>query len=201
MATQTEIINKSLTLIGATPIVSITDATNNANIVNRVWDTSLRALLSECAWNFAIKRKLLATSADTLEWYESGVTIVYARPANVIRIFGTNDDDATWYEEGDYIVSDTTGLGVRYVEYTETTSKFPSSFVEALVDLIAANASFMILNSKKVAQTYLEKYEKVSLPKARSENAQIGTQQVMKDDAWTVAKYGDAGTRSDLSYQ
>lgn len=201
MATKTEIINKSLTLIGATPIVSITDDTNNARIVNRVWDTSLRSMLSECAWNFAMKRALLATSADTLAWYHSGVTIVYARPANVIRIFGTNDDNATWYEEGDYIISDTTGLGVRYVEYTETTSKFPSSFVEALVDLICANSAFMILNSAKVAATYVEKYEKVSLPKARSENAQIGAQQTLKDDAWTLAKYGDSGTRSDLSYQ
>jgi hypothetical protein len=57
----------------------------------------------------------------------------------------------------------------------------------------------MILNSKSVAQSYLEKYEKVSLPKARSENSQVGTQQYLKDDEWVLAKDRDTG-RADLSY-
>jgi len=200
MATKTEILNKAMTLVGATPIVSIDDNTNNARIASRVYDLSLRSILSETAWNFAIKRALLATSADTLAWYNTGCTVVYARPSDCIRIFGTNDDNATWYEEGDYIVSDTTGLGVRYVKYLDTTSKFPSSFIEALIDLLCSNIAFMIINSAKIAQSYLEKYEKVSLPKARSENAQVGTQQYLKDDAWTLAKYGDTGSRADLSY-
>ena len=200
MATKTEIINKAMTLVGATPIVSITDDTNNARIVSRVYDLSLRSLLSECGWNFAIKRVLLATSADTLAWYNTGCTVVYAKPSDCIRIFGTNDDNATWYEEGDYIVSDTTGLGLRYVQYIDTTSKFPNSFIEALIDLLCSNIAFMIINSAKIAETYLKKYESVSLSKARSENAQIGMQQYMKDDAWTLAKYGDTGARADLSY-
>lgn len=200
MATKTSLINKALTLIGATPITSIDDDTNNARIANRVWDTSLRSLLSECMWNFATTRALLATSADTLKWYHSGCTVVYVRPSDAIRIFDTNDEDATWYEEGDYIISDTTGLGVRYVKFTDTVSKFPSSFVEALVDRLCSDAAFMILNSAKVAEAYLKKYETVSLPKARSENAQIGKQQFAKDDAWCAAKYTGASARPDLSY-
>jgi hypothetical protein len=50
----------------------------------------------------------------------------------------------------------------------------------------------MILNSKTIAQAFLEKYERVSLPKARSENAQIGSQQYLQDDAWELAKYSDS---------
>ena len=200
MATKTSLINKSLTLIGAAPITSITDDTHNARVVNRVWDTSLRSLLSECAWNFATTRQLLATSADTIAWYHTGVTVVYVRPSDVIRIFDTNDENAIWYEEGDYILSDTTGLGVRYVKFTEEVSKFPSSFVEALVDRLCADAAFMILNSAKIAEAYVKRYENISLPKATSENAQTGKQQVVKDDAWLDAKYAGAAARPDLSY-
>jgi hypothetical protein len=197
--TKVEIINKSLTLIGAAPIVNITDDTNNARIMNRVYDLSLRSILSETCWNFATKRKLLATSTTALEWYDTGVSTVYARPSDVIRIFGTNDDNAVWREEGDYIISDTAGLGVKYVYYLDTPSKYPASFVDAFVDRLASDAAFMILNNSNIAQKYLEKYEKVSLSKARSENAQIGTQQYLKDDEWVLAK--DSGTRPDLSYQ
>jgi len=190
--TKTELINKALTLIGAAPITSIDDSTNNARIMNRVYDSSLRSILSECCWNFATKRKLLATSSETLDWYDTGVTIIYGKPSDCIRIFGTNDDAATWKEEGDLIMSDTTGLGIRYVYYMDTTSKFPSSFAEALVDRLASDTAFMVLNNSKIAQAYLEKYERVSLPKARSENAQVGTQQYLKDDAWENAKYNDS---------
>jgi len=190
--TKTELINKALTLIGATPITSIDDSTNNARVINRVYDSSLRSILSECCWNFATRRKLLVTSSETLDWYDTGLTIIYQKPSDCIRIFGTNDADATWKEEGDLIMSDTTGLGIKYVYYLDTTSKFPSSFSEALVDRLASDVAFMVLNNKTIAQAFLEKYEKVSLPKARSENAQVGTQQVVKDDAWENAKYNDS---------
>lgn len=190
--TKTEIVNKALTLIGAAPITSLSDSTNNARIMNRIYDSSLRSILSECCWNFATKRKLLAISAETLTWYDTGVTVVYAKPSDCIRIFGSNDDDATWKEEGDLILSDTTGLGLKYVYYLDDPSKYPASFVDAFVDRLAYDSAFMVTNSKQIAQTYLEKYEKVSLAKARSENAQIGTQQYVKDDSWELAKYNDS---------
>ncbi len=197
--TKTEIVNKALTLIGASPITSLDDETNNARIMNRVYDSSLRSILSECMWNFATKRRLLATSADTLPWYDSGVDIVYAKPSDCIRIFGSSDDDAVWKEEGDYILSDTSSLGVKYVYYLDVPSKYPASFVDAFVDRLAYDCSFMVTNSKQISETYLKKYEQVSLPKARSENAQVGTQQYLKDDYWTGAK--DSTGRADMSYE
>jgi len=64
--TKTLIINKALTEIGAQPITNIDDDTNNARIINRVYEIALRGILEECNWNFARKRALLSLSADTL---------------------------------------------------------------------------------------------------------------------------------------
>ena len=189
--TKVEICNKSLTLLGASPITSLSDDTANARALNRIYDSSLRSILSECRWSFATKRRLLSSVTDTLEWYDSGETVVYARPADTIRIFGTNDDSATWREEGDYIISDTTGLGVRYTYFLDDPSKYPAAFVEAFVDKLSSDIAFTILNSQPKAESMLQKYETVSLPKARSENAQIGTHQYLKDDAWDLARYSD----------
>lgn len=188
---KTELINKSLTLVGANPITSITDDTNNARIVNRVYEISLRSILSECKWNFSTKRALLALSTTAMAWYYTDEAYVYARPNDVVRIFGTNDDDAMWREEGDFIISDTSGLGVIYSCYLDDPDKYPASFIEAFVDKLAGDIAYMILNSTTKAESMYEKYQKVSLPNARAENAQIGNQQVLKDDAWELAKYGN----------
>ena len=187
---RTEMVNKALTLVGANPIVNLDDDTQNARIVNRVYEISLKSILSETCWNFATKRALLAESADTLAWTDTGENYIYVRPNLVIRIFGTNSPSATWREEGDYIVSDTAGLGVRYVYYHNEPSKYPPSFAEAFVDKLASDAAFMILNSNTVAEGFLEKYEKVSLAKALAENAQIGNATYQIDDAWILAKTG-----------
>jgi len=192
MATsKTEIVNKALTLVGANPIVNIDDDTQNARVVNRVYDISLRSILSETMWRFATRRKLLAQSSETLDWYDTGEVYVYVKPNDCIRIFETNDDDSTWREEGDYIISDTNDLGVRFVYYLDTPSKYSSSFIEAFVDKLASDIAFMIVNSKTLGESFLEKYEKVSLPKALAENAQTGTPRYQKDDAWEKAKLGN----------
>lgn len=197
MATsKVELINKSLTLVGANPITSIDDDTNNARIINRVYDIALRSILSECKWNFATKRQLLVAVTDTLDWYYTGETYIYQKPFDSVRIFATNDPNATWREEGDFIISDTGALGILYVQYVDNPDKYPSSFIDAFSDRLCADIAFMALNSLSTATTFQEKYEKVTLPKARAENSQLGTQQTLKDDAWEFAKYGNSNANS-----
>ena len=188
---KTELINKSLTLVGAEPIVNITDDTQNARIVNRVYEISLRSILSETKWNFATTRKLLALSADSLDWYHINEAYIYVRPNDCIRIFETNNDDSVWREEGDYVIADTSGLGIKYVRYIDDPNRYPASFIDAFIDKLCSDIAYMIVNSASLGKTFLDKYEDVSLPKARSENAQTGVQVYLKDDAWERAKGQD----------
>jgi len=198
---KTEICNKALTLVGANPIVSITDEAQNARVLSRVYELSLKSILSEAPWVFALKRALLAQSADTLAWNDSYENYLYVKPNGMIRIFRTNDDDAIWREHGDYIVSDAEDLGVEYVEYMDVPSKYTTSFVEAFVDKLCSDIAFIVLNSKTVAENFLEKFEKISLTKALAENAQVGTPIGMRDDAWDKAKLGGSSTdRADRSF-
>ena len=188
---KTEILNKALTLVGAAPVTNIDDDMNNARILNRVYESSLRSILSECKWNFATKRVNLTVSADTMDWYDTGETIVYIKPIDMIRVFGSNSSGATWREEGDYILSDTTGLGLRYVYFLDTPSKYPAFFVDAFVDRLCADIAYSIVNSAVLGEKFKQVYESTSLPKAMSANSQVGTQQVLQDDAWELSKYSD----------
>jgi len=190
---KTDICNKSLTLVGANPLVNLTDDTRQARTVNRVYESALRSILSECCWAFATKRALLGTLSATLAWYytRDSESYVYQRPNDCIRIFGTNDDDAIWRLEGEYIISDTSGLGIKYVYYLDSPTKYASSFIEAFSDKLSSDIAFTIVNSTTKATAMLEKYEKVSLPKALAENAQLGKQQYLKDDEWELSKHGN----------
>lgn len=193
MATsKVDLINKALTLVGARPITSLEDDTNNARVVNRVYDISLRSILSECMWTFATKRVTLSVSADTLDWYDAGQQIIYVRPSDVIKIYGTNDRDALWREELEYIISDTSGLGIRYVYYLDNPTKYPGLFIDAFCDKLSSDIGYMIVNSSSLGDKYKKIYEAVSLPKAMSANSQVGKPVNMQDDAWELAKYANS---------
>lgn len=195
-----EIANKALTLVGANPIVSLDDSSQNARVVNRVYELALKSILSEAPWVFALRRSLLATTADVPGWYDTNENYVYAMPNDCIRIFRTNDRDAIWRRVGDTIISDTSDLGVEFVYYNNSPSTYTASFVEAFSDKLCSDIAFMIVNSKTIAENFLEKYEKVSLSKAMAENSQVGAPDYMWDDEWTLSKRGGDTDRADRSF-
>jgi hypothetical protein len=188
---KTDILNRALTLVGASPVVSITDGTNNARVLSRVYESALRAILSECKWNFATKRASLSEVTVTLDWYDTAQEIVYQKPVDMIRIYGASDSGALWREEGDYIISDTSDLGLRYVYYLDDPTKYPSFFTEAFTDKLCSDIAFAIVNSASLGEKFKTLYEGISLPKAMSANSQTGIQQSLQDDAWTLAKYSN----------
>lgn len=194
--TTTTVINKALRLVGAATVDSIDDGSNNALILTDIYDIALRSILSECKWNFATTRSTLSVTGSALPWYDSGITTVYEKPADLIRIFDTDDDDATWHEEADYIITDTSGLGLRYVFYLDDPSKYSAEFLQAFIDRLCSDIAYAIVNSASLGEKYLTKYEKISLPKAMAANSQGGTQQTIKDDAWELAKYSDTQTNT-----
>ena len=195
---KTALINKALTIVGAAPITNIDDDTNNARVVNRVYDIARQSVLCECCWNFAATRCTLSLSTHDMPWDYYDEQFVYVKPSTILRIFDVSSTTAVWREEGDYIISDTSGLGIKGVWDLDDPAKYSAPFVEALIDKLCADICYMIINSAPKAELFMKKYNDVSLPSAMSANAQTGTQQVPKDDAWLEAKYD--GGRADLSY-
>lgn len=189
--TKTSLINKALTLCGATPIVSITDNTENARKANRVYDIARRSILSECLWSFATTRATLSVSAVVMPFYYPGEGYVYVRPSDCLKIFATSDPQAVYKEEGDLIISDTQGLGIKYTYDLDDPSKYQGLFVDAFGDKLCAEVSYAIINSASKAEAFELKYQKVTLQKAMSANSQVGTPDGVIDNAWELAKFSN----------
>lgn len=185
------LVNKALVICGARVLSDYDEDTQNGRIVRVVYDISRQSILTECKWSFSVSRATLTTTVATTEigWFRVDENYAYARPTAALRIFGVDDDNAVWRTIGSYVLADTASLGVEYAFDQEDVSKYLPKFVEAFIDKLCADISFMILNDGKKAVAFLEKYENVSLPKAMAENSQTGAQQYAKDDAWENAKY------------
>ena len=190
MADKTTIVNRALSLLGAEPINNITDDTPEANIASRMYDESRRSLLSECLWNFATKREVLNLVVGSPVWYSNQMGYIFQLPSDIIRIFGTSAPAAIWRVEGDQLISNTNEMGIIYVYDLEDTTKFSSSFTDAFADKLAADMAYAILNSNTETKMLTEKYLGESLPKARSENSQVGTPPEIDDNLWVYSKYG-----------
>jgi len=190
MADKVTIINRGLSLLGAEPIVALTDNTPEARIANRFYDTSRKSILSECLWNFATKRVLLNQIVDPPAWTLQEMNYVYQLPSDIIRIFETNQPNATWRVEGVQILSNSDDLGIKYVYDLTDTTKFSASFVDAFADKLAADMCYAVLNSNTESKLLTEKYDGQSLPKARTENSQVGTPPDIEDNLWTNARFG-----------
>lgn len=194
MASKVQIINRALSNLGARGIVSPDENTKNSNIMRDYYDDSLRSVLSQCLWTFATKRVLLNQLAKDPAWTTFELNYVYQRPSDCIRIFGRNDTTAILREESDEILSDSADLGILYVFFQEDTTKFSASFVDAFADKLASDAAFIVLNSSTKAITLLEKFNKITLPNAMSENAQISTPETPDDNDWLLGKYSGEPT-------
>ena len=200
---QTDILNKALTLVGAAPVVSINDGTTNANVLSNVYSIALQSVLSESKWNFATTRANLSVLTSGSTGYPNflymGETFVYQLPTNVIRIYAVNPGDAMWREENGVIISDSANFGIQYVQYDTNPADYPSYFLEAFIDKLCSDIAYMVINSANVAEAFVKKYETVSLPKALSANSQTGVQQVMNDSYWEMSKYHDGDGQTDQS--
>lgn len=200
MATYTTvgICNHALILCGASPITALSDSSTNARALNGIYENARKGFLTECRWSFSTTRSSLATNSTTslFPWTFPEEAYVYARPGTTgscLRIFDMSDTSAIWREEGEYIISDTADLGARWCWDNSEVGLWRPKAITAFIDKLCSDICYIIINSVPKAETFLKKYESVSLPEAMAENSQTGMQQEVIDDAWAKAKYGQDG--------
>jgi hypothetical protein len=92
MASQVEIVNLALTLVGKKRCSSLLETTEEVGVVNAVYNLELDAMLSEHAWDFACQTITLALTADTYtEW-----DYAYAYPSDCLQVLGCVNENTQW---------------------------------------------------------------------------------------------------------
>ena len=185
--------NLGLQMIGAKRIVAFDEASAEARAVSAVYDDLRDAVLCETPWSFAQKRVAFTILDITPVFTDDRMTIVYARPSDLLKLNFLSDASAIVKVEHDGIYSDTRNLKAIYTFRNDDPTTYFSAFTLALATRIAAELCFSLTESSAKAERLYELYESVRLPRAVAEDSQQGTPLQMLQDEWTFARvYGNA---------
>lgn len=160
--TQTDIVNAAAALLGSSSrITNIEGADKLAIHARAVWDMTMRTLLADHPWNFAIERAHLNASAAPTFGYER----TFAKPATCLRLLPSRITDGSeiYYDgevEGDYILTDAEApLAVRFISsrYINDCGRWPPHFAKAAGYALAMDLAEALTGSQGIDSKLTEK--------------------------------------------
>lgn len=181
---QVSIVNRALSYIGANKITNLEDSTQEARAVSNVYDDSLRSILEEAPWVFALKRKLLNKVEEAPAW---GGGNYFVLPSECVRIFEIMPQDAQWRREGNLILANTDSFGILYTYVEKNDALYSPSFVDAFAVRLAADVAYDLTNSSSKQNELIQYYKAEMLPIAKSINAQNRSAPQVQDGEWVNA--------------
>lgn len=184
MASDAQICSNALRMLGANPIVNLTDDSTEGRLCNGLYPSTRDALVAEHPWNFCIQRVALA-QLSTAPAYD--YTVQYSLPADSIALIEVFPKEAEYKVEGRNILSYTTGLKAKYKAQITDSSQFPAYFVTALEYYMAARLSFSITKSRSIEEQRYQLYQ-VHLADAKIRNDHEGTPDILTPQELTAVR-------------
>ena len=195
MASQVEICNSALNMLGANNITSLTEDSKNARLLNQRYEPVRDAVFRSHSWNCLIKRVELAQDTDTPS---HEYTKQYTLPSDclrVLRIGGHHDssssdlDDGQKFKiEGRKLITDEATIYLIYVALITDVNEYDTLLRETLAARLAAELAYAITSSTALAnslkETYLEK-----LREARFTDATEGSADNIDSSTFINARY------------
>lgn len=194
MASETDICNYALTMIGNNPITSLAETNKPAVLCALHYPLARDTTLAAHPWNFAIKRVLLAKeSAIPTHEFAAQHTI----PADCLRVlrtgFEANGTPVEYRIEGNKVLCDENAVYIEYISSDVPTGRFSPLFIDAVSAKLAAAITIAITGSDTKAQAMAQLYTG-KIQEARTVDAQEGTpRDIVDTSGWFSARGGFTG--------
>jgi len=191
MASETDVVNSALALIGANLLTSIDDDTSNNATLARLWYADTRdEILRMHLWNFATKRVELAELATTPS---HGWDRQYQLPSDNIRANKINESDRERLSserriaiEGDKLLTNSTDVFLEYIARITDVNLFDPIFRAALEHRLASKFAYAVTNNTAKGKEQFELFES-RIIEARIADAHEGSpKRVTEDDLINV---------------
>lgn len=201
MASQVDIANLSLSILGKPSIASFQDNNNAARVINIEYDLLRRALLrGRATWRFSIKRGSLPSLSTPP--VSGPYTTQFAMPTDCLKVLMVGDTypgldlsdyrlgptDAGYLVEGRNILCDYGApVSIRYVSDVQDPTQFDPWFVVYLAAEIAWTCCERLTGSD-AKQAAAKDRKNDALLQAASSNALENTPEFPADDTWVAAR-------------
>jgi hypothetical protein len=144
-----QICNAALARIGSSPILSLSDASPEAQACNGLYDLARHAVLRAFPWRFAVKTEELAR----IDKEPVGWSFAFAAPFDLVRVirpyapYIAADIPIDYELAGTEIWSNTDALTLKYIYDVEDSSLFDALFIQALTHYLAAEIAMPLSGS------------------------------------------------------
>ena len=159
MASNVDIANNALSILGGSTISSLTEDTKNARICNQRFENVRNRVFRGHPWNCLIKRVQLAenSTAPVVEFANA-----FALPSDFLRVLkihnGTTDSvasDMPYKVEGKNIIKDESTVYLVYVSKDKDPTNYYTYLYEVLAYQLAADMAYAITNNATLAKNLL----------------------------------------------
>ncbi len=183
--------NLALYKIGGQRITSFTDGSNSARVINDIYDQCREMVLEEHPWSFATKTASLQTLSSTPTDFGDGLSIAYALPADWLFTYLINFPYANTRQEvlnsQLVLLSDTTGLIIKYIFNNDDPTQYSSKFYEALACKLATEACFKLVQAGNKVSSEKVDYGTALLSAMAADSKNSGPDQPQQDE-WFRAR-------------
>ena len=173
MASEVDIINSAMNMIGASNIIARDEDSKAARVSNQRYDSIRDAGLRAHPWNCAVTRRSLAPDSESpaFDW-----DFQFTLPADpyCLRVLRLDYLDIEFRVEGRKIVSNESSINLIYIARVTDPNEYDTLLQESIAARLAADVSFTLSQSTSLTQNMFNLYES-KLKEARFVDATEGT--------------------------
>ncbi|MGE0533146.1 MAG: hypothetical protein AB7P35_17695 [Hyphomonadaceae bacterium] len=198
MASQNEIANHALDLLGETSIDDINDTTERAERLLAAWEATRDRALRAHWWNFAIKREALAADATAPAW---GFTKAYTIDGDVVRVIQVDQyfpgpvlsdfvgaDTSPYRIENGKIITDIAApLKVRWIVNSIDVGMWDPLFAVVMACNLADRLSTRVTGSENI-KLRIKEERRMAIVEAVRTNAIEQPPAHIGDNSWMAAR-------------
>jgi hypothetical protein len=173
MASEVEIINSALNMIGASNIISRGEDSKSARVTNQRFDAVRDAVFRAHPWNCLVTRVTLAADSTTPTFTWSNAFTLPTDPY-CLRVLRLDYLDIDFRVEGRKIICDESTVNVIYLARVTDPNEWDTLLHETIAARLAADISFALVQSTSLTQGMYSLYEQ-KLSEARFVDASEGT--------------------------
>ncbi len=173
MASEVDIINSALNMVGASNIIARSEDSKAARVTNQRFDYVRDAVCRAHPWNCLIARRTLAADSDSPTF---GMTNQFTLPTDpyCLRVLRLDYLNVDFRVEGRKIHCDEDTLNLVYLARVTDPNEWDQLLIEAIAARLAADTAFALVQSTSLMATMFQLYE-TKLSEARFVDATEGT--------------------------
>lgn len=181
-ASDIEICNIALALVGEPSITAFTDATEAERQCERLYPLARDTVLRLHPWNFAEKQSQLSLAVAVPDFE---FTYYFDLPADYIRVVKVDLAESSYrVVQGTYIATDDSEVNLVYTAKITDTTKFDPLFTQAIAYYLASQLCMILPNKSGLNAQFMQMFDSVLKMAKQVDGQENSPTKLTMKDSW-----------------